>query len=313
MKILMFGRGAIATMYGWALERAGHEVEFYVRPGRAAEYGETVSLDLIDTRTRPLGRPVKLEWPARYRETLEADHDFDLIIVSLPHTALAEAASFLAPRLGNATVLMFSNFWIEPVDVIGAIPIERMAWGFPQAGGGFGSDGVLHGGLLRAVIFGSLGEAMTDRERSARDAFLTAGFRIQERSDFRGWTWIHFASNVGFHSQGVRLGSLSGLSGNPAALRQVLLTGREFLPVVAARGIDLRRHRGELVLFTGPSWLLAPILAWMIAHVKLLRRNFEGQSNPAAGEPKAILRDALATARRLGVAVPRLEGVEQYL
>ena len=32
MKILMFGRGVIAAAYGWALERAGHEVEFYVRP-----------------------------------------------------------------------------------------------------------------------------------------------------------------------------------------------------------------------------------------------------------------------------------------
>ena len=32
IKILMFGRGVIATVYGWALEQAGHDVEFYVRP-----------------------------------------------------------------------------------------------------------------------------------------------------------------------------------------------------------------------------------------------------------------------------------------
>jgi len=39
MKILMFGRGVISVIYGWALEKAGHTVEFYVRPGRAAQYG----------------------------------------------------------------------------------------------------------------------------------------------------------------------------------------------------------------------------------------------------------------------------------
>jgi 2-dehydropantoate 2-reductase len=44
MKILIFGRGVIGTLYGWALEKAGHSVEFYVRPGRAAEYGSVLPL-----------------------------------------------------------------------------------------------------------------------------------------------------------------------------------------------------------------------------------------------------------------------------
>ena len=35
MRILMFGRGVIATIYGRVLHAAGHDVEFYVRPGRA--------------------------------------------------------------------------------------------------------------------------------------------------------------------------------------------------------------------------------------------------------------------------------------
>lgn len=40
MKILMFGRGVLFTIYGRALAQAGHEVEFSVRPGRAATYGD---------------------------------------------------------------------------------------------------------------------------------------------------------------------------------------------------------------------------------------------------------------------------------
>lgn len=49
----------------------------------------------------------------RYREELEQDHDFDLIVLSVQHDRLAEAASLLAPRVGNATVLVLSNIWGE--------------------------------------------------------------------------------------------------------------------------------------------------------------------------------------------------------
>ena len=34
MKILIFGRGVIGSLYGWALEKAGHSVEF-LRPAGA--------------------------------------------------------------------------------------------------------------------------------------------------------------------------------------------------------------------------------------------------------------------------------------
>ena len=57
MRILMFGRGPVATIYGWALQQAGHEIEFYVRPGRAATYGEAIDIDLLDARASCLGPP----------------------------------------------------------------------------------------------------------------------------------------------------------------------------------------------------------------------------------------------------------------
>ncbi len=61
MKILMFGRGVIASIYGRALEEAGHTVEFYVRPGRASQYGPTLELEVLDARhTRPYGVTARL-------------------------------------------------------------------------------------------------------------------------------------------------------------------------------------------------------------------------------------------------------------
>jgi 2-dehydropantoate 2-reductase len=310
VKILMFGRGVVATVYGWALERAGHDVEFYVRPGRAAAYGETTALDLLDTRRRPWGRRVIQEWPVRYREELAPDHDIDLIVLSVQHHRLAEASAFLAPRVGGATVLVFGNIWAEPLAAIDPLPVDRVAWGFPQAGGGFGADGVLRGTLLPSVVFGTVGRPPTERERAVRQVFRGAGFRPKERPDFRGWLWMHFVSDAGLHSQALRLGSLSDLIGATGALREALLTVRELLPLLRARGVDLRRHRGTVLPFRVPTWLTAPALAWLLVHVPLVRVLFDAHSDPDAEEPREICRDTLAEARRLGVAVPRLAAAE---
>ncbi|WP_053718999.1 ketopantoate reductase family protein [Saccharothrix sp. NRRL B-16348] len=312
MKILMFGRGVIATIYGWALERAGHDVEFYVRPGRAATYGDAVDLDLFDTRRRVWGQHVVEKWPVRYREALEPGHDFDLIVLSVSHHRLAEATAFLTSRVGQATVLVFGNVWAEPQAAIGDLPLDRIAWGFPQAGGGFGADGVLHGALLPSVIFGTLGRPPTDRERAVREAFREAGLRIKERPDFRGWLWVHFVSDAGVLSQGLRLGSLSKLVGARGDLREGLLTGRELLPLLQARGIDLRRHRGGVLPFRAPTWLTAPALAWLTAHVPVARVSLAAHDDPDAEEPREVCRDVLAEARRLGISVPRLEAAEPH-
>jgi 2-dehydropantoate 2-reductase len=119
------------------LEQAGHDIQFYVLPGRIAAYGEAIDFDLLDVRRRMWGERVCQRWPVRYRDTLEPDHDFDLIVLSVPHYRLADAADFLAPRVGNATVLIFSNVWSEPLAALGALAIDQVAWGFPGAGGGF--------------------------------------------------------------------------------------------------------------------------------------------------------------------------------
>lgn len=305
----MIGRGVIASIYGWALEQAGNDVEFYVRPGRAAQYGEAIDLDLLDARRRVWGQRVVEKWPVRYRETLGPGHDFDLIVLSVPHYRLAEATAFLAPRVGGATVLILGNVWSEPSAALGALPVDQVAWGFPQAGGGFGADGVLYGAVLRSVLFGTFGEPPTDRELAVRHAFRQAGFRIREQPDFRGWLWLHFVADAGIHVQGLRLGSLSKLVGDTAGLREAMLTTRELLALLEARGVDLRRHRGAVLSYRAP-WVTAPAASWLTRHVPLARRSLEAHSDPDAEEPRAICLDTLMEARRLGVAAPRLEAAE---
>jgi hypothetical protein len=72
----------------------------------------------------------------------------------------------------------------------------------------------------------------------------------------------------------------------------------------------LRRHRSDVLPFTAPVWLAAPLLTWLFGHFAPMRTAMEAHANPE--ELRAVCRDTLAEARRLGVSVPRLEAAEPY-
>ncbi len=306
MKILVLGRGVIGTIYGWALEQAGHEVELLVRPGSAARYGTTVDLDLLDGRRRRLGERVVRPWPVVLREHLEPDHDVDLIIVSVGHHRLAAAAGLLAPRVGGATVLVFGNIWDEPTAAVAPLPLDRVVWGFPQAGGGYDSGNHLRGGLMRTVVLGTVGATPTRREQAVREMFAAAGFAISDQPDIRGWLWVHVVADAGMHAEGLRPGSLSRLIGRPGGFREALLTSRELMPLLAARGVDLRRHRAAVLPFR-LARVVAPAISLLTRHAAIARVSLEAHTDGYAEEPRRVVHDVLAEARRLQVPVPRLE------
>lgn len=306
MRILMFGRGVIATLYGSVLDAAGHDIEFFVRPGRAVEYGTDVQMDVIDARRWPLGRRVRESFRTRLRESLAPDDGFDLIILSVAHHRLAEAAAFLAPRLGEASVLVFGNVWEEPFDAIAPLPADRVIFGFPQAGGGFGEDGVLHGALPGSVIVGTAGSSPTRQERDVRTAFRQAGLAVREEKDMRGWLWLHFVSDAGMFAQAMRSGSLASMIGDRRAFRDALLTARELVPLLEARGVDPRRHRTAMLPHRRPG-LVAVVMAGATAVLPIAKASLAAHTDPRATEPLAVLEDTRREARRFNIPTPRLD------
>ena len=227
MKILMFGRGVISTQYGWALEKAGHTVEFYVRPGRIAEYGNAVALNILDGRVGFRGKAIKESWPVTLKEDIPENHNYDLIIVSVKHTQFKEAVDFLSSKIGNATVLIFNNFWNEPLKETALLPQDQLVWGFPGAGGEFNHEGVLNGAFLKRVTFGTFNTKLTERDKTVRNLFYTSGFKIAEQNDIRSYLFIHFAVNAGMHSQSLKMDSITeavnnSLSWNNTSVNNIL-------------------------------------------------------------------------------------------
>ena len=305
VRILMFGRGVIATIYGRVLQGAGHEVEFYVRSGRAAEYGSEVTLDWIDGRHKPFGRHITETFATQLRESLAVSEPYDLIILSVGHHRLAEAASIVAPHAGDATVLVFGNIWEEPADAVAPIEAEQLVFGFPLAGGGFSKDGVLSGALLSNVIIGESGDTATRREQEVHDLFHQAGLSVRRERDMRGWLWLHFIADAGMFSQALRSGSLAEMVGDRRAFRAAFETTRDLLPLLRARGVDIRRHRSTALPFLQPR-LVAPLIAWATARIPFARRNLAAHTDPQTPEALAVIADTLREAKRLGIPAGRL-------
>jgi 2-dehydropantoate 2-reductase len=242
-------------------------------------------------------------WALRMVEDLPPDHSYDLILVSVQSWQFAEVAKFLESRVGNATILIFNNFWCDPEEATRGLPKDQVAWGFPLAGGAFHSN-VLRGAIFASVHFGTFSKSLTTSEVRARRLFRDCGFKISEKANFRDWLWIHFATNAGVMSQAVHAGSLESVMGSFGEAREAALTLREILPVLRARGLNLQQNSTELAPFRVPSYLFA---GGMVAAF-FLSRPF--QAVVGSGDHKEEMRrtvmSVLHEAAGLGIETPRL-------
>lgn len=311
MRILMFGRGVISTLYAWSFEKAGHQVDFYVRPGRGAQYGPAVDLEIRDARVDRKGREVKEQWPVTMRENLDSHHDYDLIVVSVNHDQLDSVIEFLTPRIGDATVLIFNNVWADPAAAVASLPDEQIVWGFPGAGGGF-SGSVLRGGLVKSVFLGFVdGSNRGERYSAVRNLFRDAGFSTSEVSDFRSWLWFHFILDAGLMAGTLRAGGYRELLRSRGGLQEVVLLVREQAAVLKAKGGTPRL--GAAAFSCLPAGLLGYGLRKLLSGDNMYSFTMEQVQGTAHAnyEMTSIYpREVLSDARRLGVSVPRLAALE---
>jgi len=305
MKILLFGRGVIATQYGWAFDKAGHQVEFYVRPGKKAQLGQDVRLRIYDGRSSFRGVLVQETWNTRLTEELRSG--YDLILVSVQHYQLQPVIDLLADKIGSATVLLFNNVWDEPQQVAAKLPSRQLVWGFPTAGGGYDQQGTLNGSLLKGVTIGTLGEGEKSRQQAVTELFHSAGFGVKISPDFRSYLFGHFALNAALHREILKGGQDLAASLNVLQTslfwRNVQLNLQELIPVLKARGVDLKASP-DLKLLSVPPGLLSLVMRIALRFFPVVKQIFLAHANPV--ELQSYGKDVVATAAGLNINLPRL-------
>lgn len=307
MKILFFGRGVIGTQYAWAFEKAGHTVEFYVREGRKAQYGSFVNLELWDARRSKKDRIVKEKWPIVMQEEIKENHDYDLIFLSVNPEQVSSAVKYLAPRVGNATVLFFCNFWQDPQSALQPIPLSQIVHGFPGAGGGFEGN-TLYGGLYKTVQFGTFEHEPTKRDLEVRKLFAQAGFKIMVQKDVQSWLWNHFAFNTAMEAEVLKSGSFAKVISSREALDGLGRNLKEMIPVLKAKGSKLD------VMTKVLSSLPPRVVGFLMRHIV-----FSPKSMPYAlvahnhFKVGYAVQEVIKDAKKYGINVPRLYEVESLI
>ncbi len=309
MKILLFGRGVISTLYAWAFEKAGHTVAFYVRPGRKAEYGSTVTLNILDARKKRRGVSIREEWSIAMVEDFNAEHDYDLIIVSVQHYHFKKAAEFLSDKVERATLLLFNNFWEEPQQVVSKLPESQLVWGFPRAGGGFDNKGVLNGVLWGSITIGTFGTEPTERAVAVMDLFESAGFTSKVMKDFRSWLFVHFVMNAAMHLETLKYATSINVFDldvlqTTTHWKNVIANGKELLLLLKARNVNIKASP-DLKMFRLPPWLIGIAMKVAIRFIPSVKQIFTGHSN--RNELKSYCQDVMTTAEELNINIPRFK------
>ena len=310
MNILMFGRGVITTIYGWAFSGAGHEVTYYVRPGKSSSLGGKLSIDILDGRKNPKGESCSESFNINCVENLDSLADFDLVLVGVRQDQMRAAARQLkAAKRPRKGILFFNNCWEDPYLLSALFSPSEVIWGFPMAGGGFEGDKTLKAAITAKVHLAMGGKENVALHAACMELFSSAGLKIELRPDFRAWQWLHFSVNASMIAQAMTLkGGAEELLSSRTALSNASRIVREAVQVIYAKGIDPTVEKGETTLATLPAFFAGVIVKRMAQSNPVTRRLMMIKAKPGdlAQYPLRLIEEA----RRLGVSCPKLFAAE---
>lgn len=305
MRILILGLGVIGSIYGYAFQRAGHQVEHWVRPQKRAACPKRLSVRLLDGRKEARGAEVCDDYEVRLAERGGA---YDVILLSVAGGRLREAVQALDEAKLQGPLLLFLGHWADREALRAALAGRRALLGFPVAGGS------LRGGALSCVLFDHV---MLERRGKGNAALYdlcagilrSADLKLESPCDMLEWIWLHMAINAAVITAAGRYGGVedparaaSLAMDSPRILAQTVRAVRETASIVAARGVSLRRYRGELWPYRLPARLAGLAMCRMFRASELTRRIMTLHGNSA--DLLYVCRSVYECGRAAGVDAP---------
>lgn len=302
MNILVFGAGALGTLYAARLADAGNDVSILARGARLEQ------LRASGARIRKRGDRATLAAPVRAVERVaEAPHD--LIIALVRRHQSDEVVRLLAEVEGDrSNVLMMVNVasgygpWRA---ALGA----RLFVGFAGAAASFADDGALEymiaPALFQPTVLGEPDGGASERVHRVAQAFAEAGFPIQVRGDMEDWQRSHAAWITPFMLATAAAAGDPDRFKAPENVRLWMEATKETLRL-------MRRTRGHLtptglgVVASFPAGLLAAFARLAIAP-RALRASVVATGLDSRSEGLVLAEELVAIAEAAAVPLPHLE------
>jgi len=305
MKIMIVGARIIGTIYGWAFAEAGHEVIHLVRPGRAAQFGSGIEIDMYDVR-KGHKRDFFGHYPIQVAESVPTTTEFDLIVVPTKHYHLVETLKQLVPQTGNADYWLLTQNW-DGVEVINAIlPPSRYLYGDAKAGGKFAGDTLI--ATIASVDIGQVDGRQDASLEKVVELCKSAQIGVAVQENILHYLWVQYAVTGGLWPALVKGGSLEGALSNRQIGEQAFRAVGECLDVVTRRGVDLKKYpETRMYMNSSPIglWIASLTIKFMFRHNKLVQRS-SAHGLGDAEEVKTFYYDLLNIGRQLGVDMPAM-------
>ena len=193
MKTLFFGAGSLGSVYAHLLHKAGANVTVLARGERhdwLLEKGLVVQNEITGQQgTSRVG----------VVNELKRDDEYDLVIVLIRRNKLAPVFKILAASPGVKNILFMGNNALGFDEYVKHLPVEKVLFGFPGAGGGIREQVVHYAdrekskGKRRAVTIGEIDGVTRDRTLAVKSLFESAAVPVDLTTDIDGWLKYHVA------------------------------------------------------------------------------------------------------------------------
>ena len=309
MKILVYGAGVIGSTYGWQLAEAGHEITVLVRREQKQQTEKNgihlICQDfrggekkMVDTVFRPC-----------VIDELDAQNDFEYIIVTTNKIQLPDILPALGASAGKAHVLFFQNNWDSFEEIARYLKPEQYFFGFPfMVGGGRDADGihcVISGMKYSHTPVGEINGEVTPRVRKIAQALDEARLKPAMSGQILLWIITHYAAAAGLTAGILSAGSAEKFVNDPVVIRIVIRAIREGFAVCLKKGYNAKMEKANK-LYHLPLWISVPI-AKKIYGNEALQLMFDGHVSHSPGEVRQMIEDIVTSGAELGVSTPNLE------
>ena len=193
MKTLIFGAGPLGSLYAHLLHQSGTDVSVLARSERYSwlkENGMVLQNEITGHKD---------SYQVNVVNELKPSDEYDLVIVLIRKNKLRPVTEVLAASHGVKNVLFMGNNALGFDECLTSLPVEKVLFGFPGAGGGIHAQ-VVHyadrekpNGERKAVTIGEVDGRNRDRTLAIKSLFELAGIPVSLTSDIDGWLKYHVA------------------------------------------------------------------------------------------------------------------------
>jgi 2-dehydropantoate 2-reductase len=290
MRVLVIGAGALGGYYGACLVRAGADVTFLVRSGRAEQLRRD-GLRIVSPHGDFAVQP-KLMMANDLREP------FDVVLVGVKSYSLDDAMSQFAPAVGPNTMILPILNGLKHIDALTArFGAAQVLGGLANVSAGLDADGrVVQFMANQTIVFGEIKGSFSERVLALQSLLQIPGIDVRASESIMQDMWEKF----------VQLSTLAGITCLMRASIGDILTvpkGEESIfhlfaeccAVATASGFEPRAPFIEFDrnLFTTAN---SPLKASMLRDIE----------RGSATEAEHILGDMANRARALGIDTPLL-------